>query len=96
MKNSQCIILCVLALVGCATQKTHLEERAPDGTVKISDTVTTTFFDGKSELAKLKTSHTKATQSIGITGLEQESSGTNAVALIQAVVEAAVKAAVKP
>lgn len=88
-------LMVAVLLCGCATQRTELEETSPDGSRKSSKTITRTFWDSKSELAKLKTSHTKATQSIGITGLDQESTSTNVVDLVERVVGAAVKAGVR-
>lgn len=87
------LIFSLFCAGGCATQHTHLEETRADGYSKISDTVTRTFWDSTSNLAKLKTSHTDKTQSIGITDLEQETSSTNTTHLIEAVVGAAIKAA---
>jgi len=99
MKRNNRIIFEILALVyvlalGCATQENHLEEVKPDGTRRISNTKTTTFFDAKSDLTKLKTSNTDKTQSIGVTGLDQESSGSNVVNLVIRVENTAVKAMV--
>lgn len=94
MKKHICILLVLLG--GCATQQTLLEENFPDGSSKTTRVTTRTFWDSKSELAKLKTSHTKTSQSVGITDLSQESTSTNVVDLVERVVGAAVKAAVKP
>ncbi len=88
------ILALVLILSGCATQVTTLEEHKPDGSFKTSKSRTTTFFDSKSELSKLKTSNAEKTQSIGIDGINQESTGTNVINIVEAVVGAAVKAAV--
>ena len=53
-------------------------------------------MDSKSELTKLSTGQTDKSQKVSIGGISQESSGTNAVNLFEAVVGAAVRAAVKP
>jgi hypothetical protein len=89
-------ILSALALAGCATQRTTLTETVDiEGAyTKTTDIKTRTFFDSKSELARLKTSSTDKTQTVGLDGLKQESSGSNATALLENVVGAAVKAAV--
>ncbi len=74
-------ILLGLVFSGCATQHTHLEEVSADGSYRESDSVTRTFWDSKNELTKLKTSIGK-TQSIGISGLNQETTSTNIPAII--------------
>jgi hypothetical protein len=81
---------------GCATQRTLLTETvAADGAyTKTTDIRTCTFWDSKSELAKLKTSSTDKTQSVGLSGLAQESDSSNTVLLVERAVEAAVRGAV--
>jgi type IV secretory pathway VirB10-like protein len=74
------ICLALLALVGCSSF--DAEQTAPDGTsthVRIK-----TLFDGKSEVAKLKTTQTDKTQGVALGSLSQESSGTNAVDALRA------------
>lgn len=90
------LILIALCASGCASFKTTQvdESDAKTGSRKITTTVTTrTFWDSKSELAKLKASTTDKSQTIGVGSIANESSGTNAIALIEAVVAAAIKAA---
>jgi hypothetical protein len=55
-----------------------------------------TFLDGQSALAKLSSGQTDKSQKVSIGALNQESSGSNALSLAEAVVGAAVRAAVKP
>lgn len=89
------MILATMAC-GCASFKTtQIDESNPTtGLRKITTTVSTrTFWDSKSDLAKLKASTTDKTQSLGVGSIVNESSGTNAVTLIEAVVAAAIKAA---
>jgi len=81
---------------GCTTFRGLQRETAPDGTVRETDIRARTFWDSKSDLAKLRASMTDKTQGITIGSLGQESSGSNATTLIESVVRAAVGAAVKP
>ena len=88
------ILMCVLT--GCASFKTiQIDESNPiTGLRKITTTVSTrTFWDSKSDLAKLKASTTDKAQSIGVGSVINESSSTNAIAMIEAIVTAAIKAA---
>ena len=59
-----------------------------------TDLRTITFFDSKSDLAKYVASQGSTTQRLGIGSLSAESSGTNAVELIDRIVQAVVKAAI--
>ena len=89
-------LLLVVSLTGCSTFSTVQtdESDTKTGIRKITTRIKTrTLFDSKSELAKLKASTTDKTQTVGVGSLSQESSGTNVVALIEAAVRAAVKAA---
>lgn len=83
-------------MAGCSTFSSFQSEIAPDGTVRETKLRAHTFFDGRSDLSKLRASTTDKTQGMTIGGLGMESSGTNATFLIEAVVGAAVKAAIKP
>ena len=76
---------------------TITERTLPDGVVeRVTVVKATTLFDSKSELAKLSSGQTDKSQKVSIGALNQESSGTNAVNLVESVVGAAVRAAVKP
>lgn len=91
-------LACLLVmLAGCATQTTTLTESVdPEGNyIKTTVVKTRTFFDSKSELAKLKTSSTEKTQSVGVEGLKSESSSEGVKNIVDAAVEAAVRGAVK-
>ena len=91
------IVLCALT-TGCARFSSTVTERTlPDGVVeRVTVVKATTVFDSKSELAKLSSGQTDKSQKVSIGSLNQESSATNAVTLIESVVAAAVRAAVKP
>lgn len=92
MKNL--ILLSLVCLVGCTHLHTKIEETDKDGSKRTTENSCTSFFDSKSELAKFKTTNTEKTQSMGIGALSQESSGTNAVNVLNNVariVEAAAK-----
>ena len=79
--------------LGCASVKVEIVE-TKDG-AKQTTIRARTFFDAKSELAKLRTSATDKTQTVNLSGLNQESSGTNVVEIIDRAVSAAVSAGIK-
>ena len=83
---------------GCARFTSTVTERTlPDGvTERMTVVKAATLFDSKSELAKLSSGQTDKSQKVSIGSLSQESSATNAVTLVESVVGAAVRAAVKP
>lgn len=88
------LYLSAALLVGCTHLHTKIEEIDKDGSKRVTDNSCTSFFDSKSDLTKFKTTNTEKTQSIGIGSLSQESSGTNAVRVLDSVariVEAAAK-----
>lgn len=55
-----------------------------------------TFFDGQSALAKLSSGQTDKSQKVSLGSLNQETSGSNALSLAEAIVGTAVCAAVRP
>lgn len=71
-------------MAGCATQHVKLSETKPDGSKTESDMLTRTFWDSNNSLTKAKTSIGK-TQSIGVYGLDQETTSTNMPATIGSV-----------
>ena len=96
------MIICALfalamLFTACASVRTHQEE-APDGT-RITDFTAKTFFDSKNELAKARTTMTDKSQGVSLSGLDQESSGSNAASIMRdiagAVAEGAVRGAAK-
>lgn len=94
-----CLALAAVALFTACSSFTSTVSETDLGNGH-TNTVTTvrarTFFDSKSELTKFRASQSaKGQQSIGVDGLSQESSGSNAVALVSAAVNAAVSASVK-
>ena len=97
MKKPLALTFLLGLLAGCATQTTRLTETTDEATgarTKTTEVKTRTFFDSKSELAKLKTSSTDKTQSVGVEGLKSESDSEGAQKIISSVIGAAVKAAV--
>ncbi len=90
-------VLLVLA-TGCARFNSTVTERTlADGSVERVTRVTAgTLFDSKSELSKLSSGQTDKSQRVSIGSLNQESSATNVVNLVESIVTAAVRAAVKP
>lgn len=91
-----CAALALAVCPACSSFRSVQTETASDGTVRQTTIKTRTFFDGKSDLAKLRASTTDKVQGMTIGSLGQESSGTNVVSLIDSVVGAAVRAAIKP
>ncbi len=92
MRQLFCILFAVI-LCGCARFRSTQTEISPDGTQRITRVYVTTFFDGRSDLAKLRTTMTDKSQGIGVIGLDQSSSSTNAVEILRHV--AAILGAVK-
>jgi len=90
--SAYCILFAAL-LCGCARFRSTQTEIAPDGTQRITRVCVTTFFDGRSDLAKLRASTTDKTQGLTLAGLDQSSSSTNAVEILRHV--AAILGAVK-
>lgn len=87
------LILISLCLAGCASLDTNVTETADgDKTTRVK---IRTFWDAKSELAKMHTTSTDKTQSVTVSGLAQESSGTNAVAAFEAFGRGLMKGAVE-
>src|SRR5437868_4814058 len=95
MKNLFNTLLSVglLFAAGCSSVSTDQTETTADGAQRHTRVVARTFFDSKSELAKLKTTATDKTQGVAISGLSQESGSTNIISLVDTVVGAAVRAA---
>lgn len=92
------LAICALALGGCARFHSSVTERTlPNGIVeRITIVRAATLFEARSELAKLSSGQTDKSQKVSIGSLNQESSATNVVTLVESVVGAAVRAAVKP
>jgi hypothetical protein len=80
---------------GCARFVSKQIKTEADGSRVESRQSVTTFFDAKSEIGKLRASTTDKTQGLTVGSISEESSGTNAVALVDVAVRAAVGAAVK-
>ena len=99
MKHLPSFIAALLVLAtGCARFNSTVTERTlADGSVERVTRVTAgTLFDSKSELSKLSSGQTDKSQKVSIGSLTQESSATNVVTLVESIVTAAVRAAVKP
>jgi hypothetical protein len=92
-------LLSLVVLVGCTNGCAHFSSRQTktdkEGNVITSHQSVTTFFDGKSDIAKLRASTTDKTQGLTVGSINEETSGTNATALTEGIVSAAVSAAVK-
>jgi hypothetical protein len=97
------LLLCLAAsgamLSGCASVKTHQTETVYDldGTVteRTTDFKARTLMDSKNQLSKVRTTMTDKSQGMGIAGLDQESDGSNVVALAKSIAEGATAGAMK-
>ncbi len=99
MKKLQIAYL-LLSVAGCSTFHTTQTDVRENPTTGEKTTITThasatTFFDSKSTLANFKAAQTEKSQGASVGSLSQESSGSNAVNLVEGVVSAAVSSAVK-
>ena len=93
MKKPLLALVLVLAFTGCA--RVTIKQTEDTNGQRATTFRATTFFDSHNELAKARTTMTDKSQGVSVSGLDQESSGTNATALVNAAVSAAVGAAVK-
>ena len=76
-------IFAMALLCSCARFRSTQTEVSCDGTQKITRVTVTTFFDGKSDLAKLRASTSDKTQTLNLSGLDQSASSTNAVEVLR-------------
>ena len=92
------LVVCLAVLPGCARFKsTVTETEYPDGSKeRVTIVRASTFFESRSELSRLSSGQTDKSQKISIGALNQESTATNAVNLMESVIGPAVRAAVKP
>lgn len=83
-------VLIVLLCAGCDTieQEVRTQRTLADGTVEIQSTTSKVRakWDAKQTIEKLRVTNGK-TQSIGISGLEQETTSTNAAGAFRAAAE---------
>jgi hypothetical protein len=92
MKTLALIITCC-SFVGCAQFGTYQVDNSYDPkTGKLLRSIKTkvaasTFYDAKSELAKFSASQTDKTQGAKVGSLNNSSSGTNAIAVLDRLVE---------
>jgi uncharacterized protein YceK len=83
----------VVLLAGCSTF--HSEQtQSPDGTTKTIVQLRS-FWDSRSELAKLKTTLTDKNQGVSIGAINQETTASNIVVLLQAIAAGAAEGAVR-
>ena len=98
MKTSWLTLIALCLTAGCARFKSTVTEMEyPDGSKeRVTVVRASTFFESRSELSKLSSGQTDKSQNVSIGGLNQESTATNAVSLVESLVGAAVRAAVRP
>lgn len=90
MKKYILTLIVATSLTGCASFSTNqVDERTNETTgekTKVSTKVTVrTFFDAKSQLANSKATQTEKSQGASLGAISNESSGTNAVNVLNAV-----------
>jgi len=84
-----------LCLCGCSSFRSDQIETRPDGSRVEQHQKITTFWDSKSDIARLRASTTDKTQGLTVGSISQESTSTNINDLVGTVVSAAVQGAVK-
>ncbi len=75
-----------LVLTGCSTYTTTQRDISPERTIETKVSVRT-FWDSKSQLANSKATQTDKSQSASLGALAQESTSTNIVAELEAIVQ---------
>lgn len=99
MKKLLLILIASLSLTGCAHLASRTSKTTIDANGKPELTTThiniTTFFDSKSEVAKVRTSVADKTSGTSIGSLNQEASGTNANQLAASIMEGVATALIK-
>lgn len=85
------ILIVALLLGGCATYNSNQTELvSTNGTRTVTTVVRiSTVFDAKSDLAKLNLSTTEKSQRLGLGTLNQESTSSNLVSILEAVARGA-------
>jgi hypothetical protein len=80
---------------GCARFHSVQVKTEADGSRTESRQSVTTFFDAKTEIARLRASTTDKTQGLTVGSIAEESSGSNVVSLVHEAVDAAVSASIR-
>lgn len=75
----------IVLLAGCSHIGTVQEKLHPDGTKEITRVEITTFFDGKTDLAKFRTTSTDKSQGMSVGSVSENASSTNAVELLRSI-----------
>lgn len=81
-----------VVLLGCATFTSTQLETQQDGSKRETTINIATVFDAHADLAKLRASTTDKSQTTTIGALNQESTATNLVILMQYLIEASMRA----
>lgn len=88
------LICLVIVVNGCSSFSSEQKQTKNDGTVVESRQRIFTFWDAHSNVSKLRASTTQQTQGLTVGALNEDTSATNAVTVIEGIVGAAVKAGV--
>jgi len=90
-----CLCVAGSLLTGCTTYRTEQLEVSKDGTRRLTILKARSFFDSAAKLTGARALTTDKSQSSAVANLDQQANGTNAVALADSVVQAAVRGAVQ-
>jgi hypothetical protein len=77
------LIIPLVAIVGCASYSSTQAVTEKDGSTRTTRVRIHTLFDANNSISKVKTTNTDKTQSTGVDGLGQQSSGSNVVAVLE-------------
>jgi hypothetical protein len=81
------LFLIASILSSCAHFTSTQTDVLCDGTQRTTKVSISTFLDGKNDVTKLKTTMTDKSQGIGLAGLDQNSSSTNAVEVLRLIAQ---------
>lgn len=84
MRKTLALISIVALASGCTMLKTNQTDTTQEGLVTKTSVMVYSILGGKSDLSKLRTTSTEKTQGVAIGVLAQESTGTNIIAVLQA------------
>lgn len=99
MRTLLLAILLAVTMAGCSSFSTKQTDTSYENGLPLREITTRakarTFFDAKSALTNFKANQTEKTQSAFVGGLNQETSGTNSIGLVEAVSAGATKGALQ-
>lgn len=81
------VVWLLMLLAGCAMFHSQQVETTQDGTKRETRIKVYTLFDAQSDLTKLRATTTDKTQSLGLAGLSESSSSTNAIHILHLIAQ---------